>query len=191
MPNPILDEKPVRLGDFLCYSRGDAQALDELAKDGVMVKGWSPNGEFVLLSWVGAVRIDECTWADPGKVLPVHRKYRTPTKNLWDEAVQSSQGPVPKERPLVCQEKTLINEAGRVVVADLCEPVSLLLKANQENDWRLPELVRKYVTPGIDANLCKCDRCEGIYWVDEREREKRKERKPSSGRKAGLSRRAA
>lgn len=64
-------------------------------------------------------------------------------------------------------ERTLINAEGRLVVSDLCLPLSQLLEANQNNDWRLPELARKFIIPGLDANYCKCDRCEGIYWVDQ------------------------
>lgn len=86
--NPILEGKPIALGDFLCYNPGGAQALAAITSEGTMVKGWSPCLKFVYLGWAGVVPLADCTWADAEKIAPVQRLYKAPTANQWDQAVR-------------------------------------------------------------------------------------------------------
>jgi len=88
MTHPILDNRPINLGDILIYAPGTAQALEVLIEDGALVKGWSPCGQFVYLGWAGIVPLADCSWADPQTAPPLERLYKVPTENKWEEAVK-------------------------------------------------------------------------------------------------------
>lgn len=71
------------------------------------------------------------------------------------------------------RERTVINEAGRIVVDPLCRPMALSIRWDREDDLSDADkaLVSKSVMPGLDACLCRCEACtqlhpDGIWWVD-------------------------
>ena len=71
------------------------------------------------------------------------------------------------------RERTIINDLGRIVVSPVCRPMDLHLQWNAGKFMTDADraMVSKFVIPGLDASLCKCDRCkelhpDGIWWVD-------------------------
>ena len=77
---PSIQGLPVCLGDIVAVeTRGILKGLTQSAR----VKGWSPDGEWLSLEWIGVVKIDQCQWAADLKATFLAQMSNPVEENCW------------------------------------------------------------------------------------------------------------
>lgn len=84
---PTIDGIEVELGDIVSCDLFSGLAAQYASA--TRVKGWSPCGRYLYLSWVSVVPTDACRWVYSIKDRRFCLLYKPETENRWEYAVRT------------------------------------------------------------------------------------------------------